>query len=218
MCKSVSVCPMNIERFKYPRTPHLPWSPGATSDDKWLRDFSVLESNEVVITLKMDGENTTIYPDGYTHARSTTNSYHESREHISELAARIGADIPEGWHICGENMWAVHSIEYTDLGSLFKVFSIWDGPVNLDWDTTEEWSHLIGLDTVPVIYRGPWQGQDHLDEVFAPYSERHEGYVVRTAKGFDRDDFGTHMAKWVRKGHVQTDKHWAHGPIRRNGV
>lgn len=49
---------------KYPRTYHLPWSPGATDDDRVLTDEE-LEANfsgrMVVATEKMDGENTTMY-------------------------------------------------------------------------------------------------------------------------------------------------------------
>lgn len=43
--------------IKYPRTYHLPWSPGTTKDDRIMKDIDTLLNNEVVITLKMDGEN-----------------------------------------------------------------------------------------------------------------------------------------------------------------
>ena len=63
--------------YKYPRTPHLPFSPGGTKDDRRLRDINCFVGKEVVVTEKMDGENTSIYRD-YYHARSinsiTTNS------------------------------------------------------------------------------------------------------------------------------------------------
>jgi hypothetical protein len=42
--------------MKYPRTPHLPWSPGGTSDDKRMLDVGPL-LGDVVITEKMDGSN-----------------------------------------------------------------------------------------------------------------------------------------------------------------
>lgn len=42
---------------KYGRTFHLPWSPGAHDDDKTLRDTTHFAGKEVVVTLKMDGEN-----------------------------------------------------------------------------------------------------------------------------------------------------------------
>ena len=54
-------------RIKYPRTPHLPWSLGATNDDVKQRDLSHFVGKQVVVTEKMDGENTTLYND-YIHA------------------------------------------------------------------------------------------------------------------------------------------------------
>jgi len=48
--------------MKYPRTLHLPWSPGKTSDDKVANIESVIKllENDIVITEKMDGECTTL--------------------------------------------------------------------------------------------------------------------------------------------------------------
>jgi hypothetical protein len=56
-------------RVRYPRTYHLPWSPGATDDDRMLPDVRAFEGQEVVVTAKMDGEQTTMYTD-YLHARA----------------------------------------------------------------------------------------------------------------------------------------------------
>ena len=57
-------------RMKYPRTPHLPWSHGRAEDDIALDSIEHLERlGDVVITEKLDGENTTLYHD-YLHARS----------------------------------------------------------------------------------------------------------------------------------------------------
>ncbi len=39
---------------KYPRTPHLPWSPGGTRDDRRLASVSRLLDQELVITEKLD--------------------------------------------------------------------------------------------------------------------------------------------------------------------
>ena len=55
-----------MERIKYPRTYHLPYSQSKT-DDKTLSNDDQFKGMEVVVTIKMDGENTTIYPDGYIH-------------------------------------------------------------------------------------------------------------------------------------------------------
>jgi hypothetical protein len=37
--------------------------------------------------------------------------------------------------------------------------------------------------------------------------------VIRTTASFPEKAFGKHVAKWVRKGHVQTDEHWLHQAI-----
>lgn len=58
-------------KVKYPRTYHLPYSPSKTDDDKTLSsDAHFADMEEVVVTIKMDGENCTVYNDGSIHARS----------------------------------------------------------------------------------------------------------------------------------------------------
>ena len=56
-----------MNRIKYPRTPHLPFSPGRSDDDIGLGKVEF--TGEVVVTEKLDGENTTLYHD-YLHART----------------------------------------------------------------------------------------------------------------------------------------------------
>src|SRR4029077_19324790 len=89
-------------RVKYPRTFHLPWSPGATADDRTMADpdQSFLGA-EIVATEKLDGECTTLYRD-YFHARSVDGSSHPSRDRVRALHGAIVHDIPEGWRLCGE--------------------------------------------------------------------------------------------------------------------
>jgi hypothetical protein len=38
--------------------------------------------------------------------------------------------------------------------------------------------------------------------------ETHEGYVIRIEDEFKIEDFRMNCAKFVRPGHVQTDKRW----------
>lgn len=194
------------QRVKYPRTPHLPWSPGASDDDLVRWNVSNFEGREVVVTEKRDGENTTIYRD-HVHARSIDSRHHPSRAWVKQLQGQVGHLIPEGWRVCGENLYAAHSISYSGLSSYFEVFSVWDADnCCLCWDDTVEWCTLLGLDLVPVLYLGPWN--EGLIRKIALDLERQEGYVVRTAASFGHEAFGDHVAKWVRKGHVQTDEHW----------
>jgi len=216
---------MSTTRFKYPRTFHLPTSPGGTDDDKILASTAQFTDKLVVVTEKLDGENTTI-GQTYSHARSTDSRHHESRSTIKALQATIGHTLPTGWRICGENLYAKHSISYRALPAYFLMFSIWDGSGQsntcLSWDETREWAKLLGLHTVPVIYRGPYDQatiqtlwEAHTPSYGAPQSE---GYVVRTTSAFGYTDFKSHTGKYVRSNHVQTSQHWMHQTITPNGL
>lgn len=202
-------------RTHYPRTPHLPWSPGVTADDVRASGLPGLAGREVVVTEKLDGENTTLYADGL-HARSLDSGHHPSRAWVKGLQSRIGAGIPAGWRVCGENLYARHSIPYEDLDSWFYGFSVWDGEHCLDWDRTVSFLHGLGVPTPRVLWRGVFDERAlrklRLD------TARQEGYVVRTVAGFSRADFGRYLAKWVRVGHVQTDTHWMYAQVVPNGL
>jgi predicted kinase len=203
-------------RTHYPRTPHLPWSPGAASDDVRMRDLSGLVGREVVVTEKLDGENTTLYADGL-HARSLDSAHHPSRAWVKALQGRIGHAIPAGWRVCGENMYARHSLAYDDLESWFYGFSVWDGAGRcLDWDRTVEFLRELGVPVPPVLWRGVFD--ERALRGLKPDTVRQEGYVVRTVDGFGADEFGRRVAKWVRPGHVQTDTHWMHAAVVENGL
>jgi len=207
---------------KYPRTFHLPWSPGRTDDDRvmWTPNTE-FHGVDIVMTEKLDGECTTMYRN-YLHARSLDYSPHPSRDRLRALHASIAHDIPEGWRICGENVYAVHSIEYEALPSHFLVFSVWnDKNECLPWDETVYWADLLGLATVPVLARGQWdeervRGFDDVKE--SRYGREREGYVVRRADGFHYRNFRRSVAKFVRKDHVQTDDHWASRAVVTNRV
>jgi hypothetical protein len=143
-------------RVKYPRTWHLPWSPSVGPDDRVL-DAATLDSwtgREVVVTEKMDGENTTLYRD-YIHARSVDYSAHVTRNWMRNFHAKFAHEIPDGMRICGENLSFKHSIGYDRLPSYFMVFSVWQGTRCLSWKETLEWCALLSLEHVPVIYQGP---------------------------------------------------------------
>ena len=194
--------------MKYPRTYHLPWSPGFTDDDKVLHDLSAFIGKRVIITLIMDGENTTMRPDT-VHARSLDSKGGVDRDWVKQLWSNIAHHIPENWRICGENMWAKHSIHYTDLPSYFLGFSIWDHRnFCLSWDDTLMYFDLLGITPVSVLYDGPWNEALVVDFHNNLTDGKDEGYVVRVADEFHYDDFATHFAKYVRKDHVQTDEHW----------
>lgn len=196
---------------KYGRTFHLPFSPGAHDDDKTLKDCSAFEGKRVIVTEKMDGENTTLYSD-YIHARSIDSRGGEDRAWVKQFWSTIAYDIPPDWRICGENLWAEHSIHYDSLKSYFYGFSIWnERNVCLSWDETLHWFELFNITSVPVLYDGIWD-EKKLREIEKSLSwEKNEGYVVRLADAFPYGEFKNSIAKYVRKGHVQTTKHWRQG-------
>lgn len=203
--------------IKYPRTYHLPWSPGCTADDRVLTDTSFFEGKEVVVTVKMDGENTTMYSD-HIHARSIDSANHPSRNWVKGYHAKVAYQIPSGWRVCGENLFAAHSIRYSSLPSYFLAFSIWDEFNRcLSWDDTLEWCELLELQSVPVLYRGVWSEEEVRKLATSEYSGNEcEGYVVRVANSFSYGDFRKAMAKYVRAGHVKTSHHWRFAAIRQN--
>ncbi|ULR52828.1 RNA ligase family protein [Streptomyces deccanensis] len=203
-------------RTHYPRTRHLPWSPGATADDLRVTDLSGLRGREVVVSEKLDGENTTLYRDGL-HARSLDSAHHPSRTWVKALQARIGHAVPPGWRVCGENMFARHSLAYDDLDSWFYGFSVWDADGRcLGWDRTVDLLRGLGIPVPRVLWRGVFD--ERALRALRLDLGRQEGYVVRVVDGFAADEFGARVAKWVRAGHVRTDTHWMHAAVVENGL
>ena len=200
---------MDPIKHKYPRTLHLPYSPGTTSDDRLLKSVDHFVGKRVVVTEKMDGENTTMSRD-YVHARSLDSMYHPSRDYVRTVRGNISHLIPDNsLRVCGENCYAAHSIEYTELEDHFLVFSVWIDSKCLSWKETLEWTSYLGLKTVPVLYIGLWD-EDLVKSLYVQNREPDlmEGYVIRLEDEFEYDDFAMSVAKYVRKDHVTTDSHW----------
>lgn len=222
---------------KYPRTMNFPWSDSNSSDDVWWKDSSRFNGKEVVMTEKMDGECTSLYRD-HTHARSIDTANHASRTLLKNFHATFAHEIPQDWRIVGENLYAFHSIFYDGLPSYFLVFGIYNEKNQcLSWDETVEFCQLLGLHTVPLIYRGiwnekefraKWEGKGAIPtysstsenpvwpETFQPTIA--EGYVCRLAEEFAYDDFGECCAKYVRPHHVQSPTNWLLKPVLPNNL
>ena len=208
---------MNSNLYKYPSTPHLPFSPGLQRDDTRITTLNNLVDREIIVTEKLDGENFSMYHD-HIHARSLDSRHHPSRDWVKNFWSTIKHDIPEGYRICGENLYAQHSVAYDSLPSYFMGFSVWNGTYCLSWNDTQEFFELLGIQSVPVLYRGVFDLEllERMAEGFDV--ENKEGFVVRVTEGFDYSEFDTHVVKWVRRGHVQTDKHWMYQQVRPNGL
>jgi hypothetical protein len=219
--KQAGVLNQFLEYVKYPRTYHLSFSEGLQNDDKKHQDDSFFNGKEVVVTEKIDGECSSLYTD-YIHARSIDSKHHDSRNWLKALHGTIAHDIPKGYRVCGENMYATHSIHYTNLNSYFYVYSVWDeNNCMLSWDETVEWCSLLGLEHVPVIYKGLWD-KNTVHMIYEDYKiktvDEVEGYVVRLPGRIFYKDFRMSFGKFVRRAHVNTSEHWMTQAIIPNGL
>jgi len=192
----------------------MPWSEGLQNDDRRVENPNMFDGKKVVVTVKMDGENTTMYND-HLHARSLDSRNHSSRNYVKGLHGAIKRHIIPNSRICGENLYAEHAIKYKNLRSYFQVFSVWTNMNNcLAWFETVDFCEEIGLVTVPVIFEGIYD-EDAIRKIGEYYFKRGvnddpiEGYVIRDFYDFHYDDFSKNVAKVVRKGHVGNDDiHW----------
>lgn len=205
-----------IDRFKYPRTPHLPWSRGRSADDKQILSLAGFEGREVVITEKLDGENITVYPDTYVHARSIDGRHHESRDWIKADWAAKAYRLSPNLRIVGENMFAQHSIAYNELDSYFYGYGVYDGTRCLSWDETVDLIHDFDYPTPTEYFRGTWNhavAYQWAEFLHNTRKNQVEGYVVRITDEFDISEFEQVVAKSVRENHVNTETHWMHSRI-----
>lgn len=223
--KILRQCPRQIQfrnHRKYPRTPHLPGSPSNVGQE-YTWDFKF--SGEVIVTEKMDGENTTMYSDK-VHARSIDSRHHASQDMMKSFWAERCGEIPIGMRICGEYLYAKHSIAYDSLPSFFMGISVWDGPICLSWSDTLEWFELLDIVPVPVLAQiGPALSPEHLVREARTIWEnetggvdRSEGFVIRSADSFGLKQFNDNIGKWVRPNHVDASRHWRHKGITPNKV
>jgi hypothetical protein len=199
---------------KYPRTYHVPWSKRGVVSDKYLTDMKSFEGRRVVVTEKVDGENTTMYHD-HIHARSTRGVFGKNYGYLLDLWSRIRFDVPENWRLCGENMFLQHTVTYDSLPDFFLVFSLWnDKHQCLSWSETLEFVELMGLHTVPVLYEGLYD-EDRLVEL-RPNGIDSEGWVVRLAESFSFANFKYSVAKYVSPNFVLPPEHWTRGKAVKN--
>mmetsp|Transcript_62773 Transcript_62773/g.147208 ORF Transcript_62773/g.147208 Transcript_62773/m.147208 type:complete len:576 (+) Transcript_62773:59-1786(+) len=209
----------------YPKTPHLPWSPGINSDDSRISCCRGLLACEVVVTEKLDGGNCCIKvesgPDGAkcqvygrTHSQPAT---HESFSAAKEIATGLDWQELGDVELFGENMQAVHSIQYGNLASYFYVFAARRRGNWLSWDETTALAVSLGLRTVPVRFRGVIASEEELQARLETWKSemsavgadvKPEGFVVRQTAAISSTQFSECIAKYVRANHIQTDDSW----------
>lgn len=223
---------MSTESAKYPRTPHLPFSPGGTSDDKILDDVEHFLNVPIVLTEKMDGSNLCMTREAVFARSHNGPPTHESFNFAKQLHASVRHSIPDGLSIFGEYLFAVHSIVYSDLPGYFLIFGVREDATGKwwSWEMVTEMAKELGMPTVPLLYdsaiygkfetKGQLSSTVKLEFLFANKGKWEnditEGVVIRLAGEYT--DFHKSVAKYVRANHVQTTQHWTQKEVERNGL
>jgi hypothetical protein len=202
-----------MQTDKYGRTYHLPFSEGVTNDDKILRDWEGLLAQEIIITEKLDGENSCLKSTGAfarSHGMPTRNPW---AKNMWTIWNRIKGDLGD-LEVFGENLYGIHSIEYDYLSYHFYVFAIRDGDRWLSWEEVLLYAELLELPTIPVLEIGRFTTKEIKDfikqrmKLGSVFGGSCEGFVLRNANEFLTSDFKCNVLKYVRKNHVQTNEHW----------
>lgn len=202
-----------MQSDKYGRTYHFPFSPGTSSDDKILKNWQAILQHELVVTEKLDGENTCLKESGVyarSHAAPTRNPW---AANMWDIWKCLKNDL-KSLEIFGENLYGLHSIEYTKLEHYFFVFAIRDGDEWLAWNDVCFYAKVLNLPTVPVISKGKFNEKEleiHINTEIKKGSKlggECEGFVIRNIEAFERNDFKNNVIKYVRANHVKTDEHW----------
>lgn len=200
-----------IELWKYPRTPHHPLSETVFSDDKIICSDSLklMYGKHGIASIKMDGECTSIYPNGYTHARSTNSTKNfPYQAHIKRFASEIGYKIPAGYRLCGENMTVAHKVQYDSELPLFLGFSVWKGTKCLSWQDTKDIFFELGIEPVEVI----WEGiitEESVSKLWRNFDRtKSEGVVFRLTDSLEFNAFENSAFKLVRGDFDTDDNLW----------
>lgn len=215
---------------KYNRTLHLPWSKGATNDDKIAAFVDDLLNVDIVLTEKMDGSNTSLEVGGCFARTHSGPPSHASFDGLKALHATIKHKIPEQYQLFGEWCYALHSITYQELPSYFLMFNVrrLSPELNdlwLSWEEVELWAEEIGVATVPVLFKGQCASEKELKELVESLMIQpshcggiREGVVARIQKPFYDYNFSKCVMKCVRANHVQTSEHWKDQEIIKNKI
>jgi hypothetical protein len=211
--------------MKYGRTYHYPFSPGTTSDDRINSEYwtDLGRLRQVIHTEKLDGENNCLNRYGIfarSHVAPTTSPWTRNLRERWELLKNDLGDL----ELFGENLYAVHSIEYRKLEHHYYVFAVRVFDRWLSWEEVQFYAAMFDFPTVPVLsdlrpaeetnYRHHIEGLAAHPSVFesidvgSELSCTCEGVVTRNADEFTIEDFQRNVFKYVRKGHVKTDEHW----------
>lgn len=201
---------------KYPRTFHWPDSETVHEDDSYSDFAHAFVGQEIIITEKLDGGNTLLC-NGEVYARSTGQP---SRDGWMAMVRKHHAWKTHQFpNLCfyGEDILGIHSIEYDAVheDQTYYLFAVRAGDMFLAWDEVALYAELLGVPTVPVVFRGTFNMQTELTKFMqnerkkpSSLGSEREGFVIRHPAEFNVDKFEQHVVKYVRANHVQTTTHW----------
>lgn len=212
---------------KYGRTYHFPFSPGTTSDDRINHTYwnDIQQIGILVHTEKLDGENNCLNQFGVfarSHVAPTTSAWTSQLRERWELIKNDLGDI----ELFGENLYAVHSIEYNRIEDYYFIFAVRCQDKWLSWEEVKFYAALFDFPTVPELLIQPtvnlseevlqhqilnWAQEESVFGSLDPFTRRvctREGVVSRNSEEYVVAEFAHNVFKYVRKGHVKTDEHW----------
>ena len=215
---------MSLSR-KYGRTYHYPFSPGTTSDDRINFDYweHLQTIEKVVHTEKLDGENTCLNQYGVFARSHAAPTRHPWANYLKERWQWLKKDLGN-LEIFGENLYAMHSIRYSELEHHFYVFAIRELDKWLSWEEVKFYAALLDFPTVPELEIVLPKEQKAFETATLELVEQPsiflsedvqtkmpctmEGIVSRNMEEYAVADFCQNVFKYVRKNHVKTDEHW----------
>ncbi len=169
--------------------------------------------HEIVITEKLDGENTCLKQSGVyarSHVAPTRNPWAGNMWDIWKTRRNILGEL----EVFGENLYGIHSIEYRNLPHYFFIFAIRDGKTWLSWEEVAFYAEAMDLPLVPVYEKSLYDEHTIQASIMngmkqgSAFGDTIEGFVCRNSAAFDESQFTQNVLKYVRKNHIQTDIHW----------
>lgn len=216
---------MSLSR-KYGRTYHYPFSPGATNDDRINHDYveHISAIDTLIHTEKLDGENTCLNKYGVFARSHAVPTRHPWANCLKERWQSFKNDLGD-LEIFGENLYAIHSIEYSELEYHFYVFGIRHLDTWLCWEEVCFYAFMLDFPCVPVLQveKSPFAFSELRNDITLLANQKStlgsldattqeacimEGIVSRNTGEYSVGKFAHNVFKYVRRNHVQTDVHW----------
>src|SRR5690242_1754361 len=100
---------------RYPRMPHLPWSPGGTRDDRRLTSVEPLLRRPLVVIEKLVCSDWCLSRDSLFARSHSGPPSRPSFDYAKALHSRLRTRIDPGLSLFGEYCYAVHTLRYDAL-------------------------------------------------------------------------------------------------------